>query len=160
MITSAKKLKDDYNITIGCMPECLQPLEKIAIEDTEVYISVSDLEPNQHMLETKNYYWFPIDEMGRWSLHTFKDFWRTIETHWGRKIYVHCTAGVNRSRCMVYSFLKYRLQLNQDQIMEYFPPLASKDPSFWDINKIWVNNQMHRHIPPHDKLLEIHLDTI
>lgn len=160
MITSSPKLKQDYNITIGCMPECLDPLEKISIEDTEVYISLSDIEPDKELFNTKLYYWFPIDERGEWELETFQQFWQTIEDHWGKKIYVHCTAGVNRSRCMVYLFLRFRLRLPVDTIMEYFPVFPKFHPTFQNVKDIVYNNQTCGHIPLTMELQDLNMDML
>lgn len=160
MITSSKTLKDKCNITIGCLPEAMDTLQKIYIEDTDVYISVSDIRPSQYLLDSKTYYWFPIDEIDKWELETFKNFWKTIEKHWGQNIYIHCTAGVNRSRCMVYSFLKFRLKWNTEDILECFLTIKSLDESFWCVDRLWKLNQSHGHIPSDEKLEKLSLEML
>lgn len=160
MITTSKKLKEDYGITIGCIPECLDPFEKIMVEDTEIYISLTDISPSKEMQIKYPYYWFPIIENGKWSLETFEQFWLTVEKNLGKKMYIHCTAGVNRSRCLLYSFLKFRLRLSDEVISEYFPVHRNLEGEYRLIDRLFRTNQREGHIPSDEKLEQLHLSLL
>jgi hypothetical protein len=119
------KLAPPYdNITVGCDPG--DGMTKDTADSYDAIVNVSStkcttFEPSRPDQRT---YWYPIIEMGRWSLGYLLWLKEVMDYHYnkGHKIYLHCHAGAFRSPSAACLWLESRghtkeeaLKINNDK---------------------------------------------
>ncbi len=111
----------EFRIDIGASPDGNQLGSSYDGYDLVINVSDTPCTAFDTTAKTRSL-WFPINEVGQWTHAPFFAVKRCLDefiTGRGQRVYVHCHAGANRSRMVVYAWL---LSLGYDhaQAASYF----------------------------------------